>query len=174
MPGITLLGNFWLGWVFILFLTFMNRRETNSLRFGLFSSVIYSCVYGVNSIIRYLVDRPRPFVDHDIIVRLPYLFADISIIGPSFPSGTTATAFALATLAVYETKILGNYRFVFYVIAGLVGFSRVYLGLHYPSDVVCGAILGYGLTNLMLSNHWLRVKIVGRVGDFIEKARRSI
>ncbi len=60
----------------------------------------------------------------------------------SFPSGHAASAFAGAWLL---TKYYPKWRSFFYAIAVLVGFCRVYLGVHYPSDVVVGSITGVGL-----------------------------
>jgi undecaprenyl-diphosphatase len=76
-----------------------------------------------------LVDRHRPF-EHQL--------------GPpsarhSFPSGHTATSFACATiLAAYVPRL----RVPFFLLAALIGLSRIYNGMHYPSDVLAGAILG--------------------------------
>lgn len=57
----------------------------------------------------------------------------------SFPSGHTSTAFTLATVLGERYRMKG----FFYTIATLVGYSRVALGKHYPSDVLAGAIIGY-------------------------------
>ncbi|MBB6455418.1 undecaprenyl-diphosphatase [Salirhabdus euzebyi] len=57
----------------------------------------------------------------------------------SFPSGHTTAIFALITPFVIQIPIL---MLFLYPIASLVGLSRVFLGLHYPSDVLCGALLG--------------------------------
>jgi undecaprenyl-diphosphatase len=76
-----------------------------------------------------LVHRHRPF-EHQI--------------GPSerthsFPSGHSATSFAAATmLSAYAPR----FRVAFYTLACLIAFSRLYNGVHYPTDVVAGALLG--------------------------------
>jgi undecaprenyl-diphosphatase len=45
-----------------------------------------------------------------------------------------------------------RYRIFFFIIAGLIGWTRIYMGLHFPTDVMVGGILGYGITRLFL--HW--------------------
>ena len=58
----------------------------------------------------------------------------------SFPSGHTGTSFAAAVVLFlsYPKK----YSFWFLVLAFLIGFSRLYVGVHYPTDVLAGALIG--------------------------------
>lgn len=87
---------------------------------------------------KYGFNRKRPFVTY------PDLITKKSEAGsPSFPSGHTSQAFATATsLSLAYPK--------WYVIApsllwaGAVGYSRMELGVHYPSDVLVGALIGIG------------------------------
>ena len=84
-----------------------------------------------------LVDRPRPPVDD------PGLGALSAIPGnPSFPSGHSATAFAAATAVAILCPRLRPYALA---IAASVALSRVYLRVHFPLDVVAGALVGAGL-----------------------------
>lgn len=91
-------------------------------------------VYGANTAIKLLVRRPRP-----AIPGLPPLASTPSKL--SFPSAHTATA--CAGTALYSA--LGVPRAALLALAGVTGISRLYLGLHYPSDVLAGAVLGAGI-----------------------------
>ena len=85
-------------------------------------------------ILKHIVCRPRPFTVNsaiDIIIKAPSGF--------SFPSSHTATCFAMATAIYLFHKRLG---IIAYIYAALVAFSRMYLYVHYPSDIFGGVILG--------------------------------
>lgn len=93
--------------------------------------------YGLDILIKHLVKRRRPFIQNVSIV--PVYRAGST----SFPSGHTSTTFASATaLSMAYPK--------WYVIApsflwaGSVSYSRMYLGVHYPTDVAAGIVLGVG------------------------------
>jgi undecaprenyl-diphosphatase len=94
----------------------------------------------LSSTVKQLVDRPRPALSVDSIQPAVTTPPD-----PSFPSGHTTTAFAAAVaVSVLHPKL----RVPMIAIAALVGLSRVYLGMHFPLDVMAGAVLGtaVGLT----------------------------
>jgi membrane-associated phospholipid phosphatase len=88
--------------------------------------------------VKYVVNRPRPFTSyHDIIQK------DFNVGSKSFPSGHTSSAFALATSVSLEYPkwyvIAPSYAW-----ACAVGYSRMRLGVHYPTDVFAGAVIGAG------------------------------
>lgn len=98
-----------------------------------FIALILTFVSG-ELIIKNLVCRPRPFYENpdlQLIIPPPSGF--------SFPSSHTATSFAAATVIFIFSKKLGA---VAIVLALIIAFSRLYLYVHYPSDVLCGMLLG--------------------------------
>ena len=105
---------------------------------------------GITTALKYTINRSRPFETYPDIIKK----ADAG--SPSFPSGHTSGAFATATalsLAYPEWYVI----IPSFTYAGAVGYSRMYLGVHYPSDVLAGAILGAGSAYLTFKvNQMLR------------------
>jgi undecaprenyl-diphosphatase len=84
------------------------------------------------------VDRPRPRVSH--LVAVPH--------SASFPSGHAATSFACATvLGVLVPPLCAPAL----LLAAAVAYSRLYVGVHYPLDVLAGALLGIATARLLLA-----------------------
>ena len=124
----------------ILFGIFFTHRDWKGKRYieWLQESVIVGAsvlvAYVVTIVLKYLAHAPRPFVAlvniHPLIVETPY---------DSFPSGHATAFFALATAIYIYDKRWGA---VFFVIAILVALSRVISGVHFPIDILVGAIIG--------------------------------
>jgi membrane-associated phospholipid phosphatase len=92
--------------------------------------------------LKLVVNRPRPFAVYPEIQKLDKAGSY------SFPSGHTSSAFAFATsvsLAYPQWYVVAPS----FAWASLVGYSRMHLGVHYPSDVLVGALLGIGSAYLM-------------------------
>jgi membrane-associated phospholipid phosphatase len=86
--------------------------------------------------IKMFTDRSRPFL---VLEGTRIIGREES--GRSFPSGHTSQIFFMATLLRYQFHDTGQI-IAFYLIAVLVGFTRIYVGAHYPRDVLGGAVLG--------------------------------
>jgi membrane-associated phospholipid phosphatase len=107
----------------------------------------------VTDVLKLAFNRPRP------AERYPNeVFVLNSSKGYSFPSGHTSVAFSTATTL---TLIYPKWWVAVpaYAWAGCVGYSRLYLGRHYPSDVLAGALVGTGSS---IFSHWLNKKIFPR------------
>lgn len=119
------------------------------------SAVMMAAAIALGSIIELIVGqiyyRPRPY----LILSDLNLFSSILSQDPSFPSGHTARAFAGALAFSYNYK---RWSYLMLPLAVAVGLSRVYLAVHYPSDIIGGALVGLGsfLTIALIVNRcWI-------------------
>lgn len=130
--AMTALGDHALLWLLLLAFFVLIRRELRtsvSLTLALGSSAVLT-----NYVIKLLVLRPRPFVTYLELIALIVPSDEWS-----FPSAHTATSFAAATAIFSYHKKMGV---ACYIAAALIAFSRLYLGVHYPSDVCAGVLVG--------------------------------
>lgn len=88
----------------------------------------------VERVMKPIIARDRPFLHGPPIAIIGYAPA-----GPSFPSGHAAVAFAGAFVL---SRVAPRGRVVWWPIAVVISYSRIYLGVHYPLDVVFGAAAG--------------------------------
>lgn len=103
------------------------------------------------------IDRARPFVDHPHAHLFLSHGAD-----PGFPSDHATGAFAIAFALVLRDRLVGS---IALVLAFVLSVGRVALGVHYPSDVSAGAVLGL-IAALLLWIPWARERI-DRFADWI-------
>lgn len=103
-------------------------------------------------IIKAITDRDRPFLALDKARVIGWREK-----GDSFPSGHTTQIFFLMTLFIYHFHIGLIVSAALYAIAALVGFTRIYVGAHYPRDVIAGVVLGsvWGMLAVMVDRYWL-------------------
>ncbi|MDO9581385.1 MAG: phosphatase PAP2 family protein, partial [Bacteroidales bacterium] len=93
--------------------------------------------FSITTALKYSINRERPYITYTDITKKSTGGS------PSFPSGHTSSAFSIATsLSLTYPKwyiVIPTYTW-----ADTVGYSRMHLGVHYPSDVVAGALIGAG------------------------------
>lgn len=129
----TSLGNLGLIWIAISILLILSKKYR---KIGLLTlaALIVNTILG-EGILKHIIERPRPFTtypDLHIIIPKPTSY--------SMPSGHTSASFAAAFMLAYSFK---NLKVYIYLLASLIAFSRLYLLVHYPSDVLTGILLGY-------------------------------
>lgn len=149
MIFITTLGNggmIWIAATIILLIPKKTRKVGMISAVALLGSLIIN-----NNIVKNLVQRPRPYMtfqDIQILIPTPSEF--------SFPSGHTSSSFAAAS--VFYTHLPKKIGVPAVVLAGLIGLSRLYVGVHYPTDVIAGILMGIFLGYLaeILVNTFLK------------------
>jgi membrane-associated phospholipid phosphatase len=99
----------------------------------------------VNQVLSHLWGRDRPFADHPGVHLLIGHGAD-----GSFPSDHAAAAFAIAAVLFVFHRRLGVLALV---AAALMGLARIYVGVHYPADVLVGALVGIAVAAVLVT--WL-------------------
>ena len=125
-------GLLWIALCLLLLLHPKTRRAGAAGGLALLFSLLFT-----NLIIKQLVGRTRPWL---ILVGLVPLVAESD--PNSFPSGHTSASFAAAT-AFFHTLPRRWMRVTAVVMAAVMGLSRLYVGVHFPSDVLCGALVGF-------------------------------
>lgn len=130
---ITTLGNGGLIWIgLVLFLIFMKKTRKQGIIAAV--SLALTCVIN-NLLIKNIFDRIRPY---EVVEGLEILIEKQKDF--SFPSGHTAVAFG--TAVVFFMLFPRKYGIPVLILAILMGISRVYVGVHYPTDVICGMMIG--------------------------------
>ena len=141
LPWLTYLGSHY-AFVLFIILSWAITRKRKVLRYlillyAIQSTVIYS--------LKFLIQRQRPFLFLEIASKLSK--GPGEILDPSFPSAHADFSFMMATLLA---AWFPRYWIIFFVGALFVSWTRIYLGVHYPTDVIVGAILGYGITRVYI------------------------
>ncbi|MDR3576892.1 MAG: phosphatase PAP2 family protein [Anaerolineaceae bacterium] len=107
----------------------------------------------VVELVKAIIHRSRPFIK-----LVQTRIVGFRPIGRSFPSGHTSQAFFMATLIVQSTHASVWAGLILYGLAILVGLTRMYVGAHYPRDVLAGAILGtaWGLLGIIVDGYMFK------------------
>lgn len=140
MPIITCMGNFGAIWIMISAIILLGSIH-RLIGYIVIFTLIISTIFG-EVIIKNIVRRVRPCNEYNnvrLLISRPLSY--------SFPSGHTLSSFAVAKIL---SMCYVQYKFIFIGIAFLIALSRVYLYVHYPTDIIAGIILGILCSKLIL------------------------
>lgn len=129
----TKLGSAGIFWIVLTMLMFIFSKKSKKPAITSALALVFSVIIA-NLILKNIVARPRPcWIDKNIhmLVKIPKDF--------SFPSGHSSASFASATAIFYYYRKQGIFL---YILAVLIALSRLYLFVHFPTDVLIGSILG--------------------------------
>lgn len=142
MPFVTQQQNWNMVYIILLIWLLWKGGRTGRIAFVLLIITIICSDQLSSTFIKAWVARPRPC--HSLTMLR--LLVDCGS-GYSFPSSHAVNNFAAAVILSYFYK---QYRSVYFSIAAVVAFSRVYVGVHYPIDIVVGALIGFFVAKLIL------------------------
>ncbi|WP_137789119.1 undecaprenyl-diphosphatase [Bacillus sp. E(2018)] len=144
-------------YAFVLLLIMLWWRNKKNDRVIVFQALFaFSLSYTVNRLIELFLYRERPFIAHDIVQLVEHAA------NSSFPSDHAASAISIAATLMMVTL---GYRYVWCLFAILIAFSRVWVGVHYPFDVLAGALIG---ALIALVTHFILIKMKP-IADFLRR-----
>ena len=139
------------GYLFFLFIWLLTviKEKKKAFLVLILSTIAWGMADATGNLLKYIIERPRPFDSIDYIRLLVGKGTSYS-----FPSNHAMTSFAVATVLGYFHRYL---RLPAFIIAIVVALSRIYVGVHYPSDVLGGAFLGIAIAFFVIYG-WKRLK----------------
>src|SRR3989304_10433879 len=139
LPWLTYLGSHFAVIFFVLFSWILTKQRKILRHLILLYAIQSAVIYGL----KFLIQRQRPFLFLEMASKLSR--GPGEILDPSFPSAHAALSFMMAAVL---SNWFPRYRMLFFIAAAFLGWTRIYLGVHYPTDVIAGALLGYGITKV--------------------------
>lgn len=134
----TTIGNAGMIWIALIIFLLIQKKTR---KFGLLCLLALVSEYFINDmVIKNIIARERPFIANnlDILIKAP--------IGYSMPSGHSASSFVMAGMfLLYKQKG----RFLVLFLAMIIAYSRVYLHVHYMSDILVGAFVGLSIATII-------------------------
>jgi len=117
----------------LLLFSVRNYRKYWPMVVGAFSAAIVSR-FIITEIIRFFWPRLRPFVENQANLIISQSSAE-----PSFPSGHASFYFTISAVVYFYNKKLG---IIFFAVSVFMGLARIFVGVHWPSDILFGVLVG--------------------------------
>ena len=161
---------------FILGICLLIPRKTRKLGILVFAGLAFASIIN-NLCLKEIIERPRPYnLDPEVWKNAGYEYVWPNLIKKSdswsFPSGHTSTSIGagFALLLACRKKELGI-GIPAFIISLLIGFSRIYVHVHYPTDVIVGALIGLlsGLVMYLVFDKLVFPKVVPAIENKINK-----
>ncbi|RWR11674.1 undecaprenyl-diphosphatase [Siminovitchia fortis] len=131
------------GLVFVWLWFSKSGNPVDNRKIVLYALTITVIALGINKAIELMYFRPRPFVTYAV-----NLLSDKANSDPSFPSNHSAGAFAITCALFWYRRRIGS---ALLIMAFFMALSRIYIGVHYPSDVTAGALIALIVTIVIMS-----------------------
>ena len=131
MPFTTRMGNLGLIWIIMAVILILDKPY-RAIGGSVILTLIVAAALG-EGLVKHIVRRVRPckYKNYNLLIATPITY--------SFPSGHALSSFAVAEVL---SMSFHQYKFIFMGLAFLIAFSRLYLDVHYPTDVIAGIIIG--------------------------------
>ena len=168
---------------FVLGICLLIPRKTRKLGVLLFAGLAISSLIN-NVALKNLIERPRPYIlwdeNPEVWLRAGYTYEWPELIKKSeswsFPSGHTSTSIGAAFALLLGCCKKGEKKYLSvgipaFIISLLIGFSRIYVHVHYPTDVIAGAVVGLigGLIAYLLIDKLFMKKAVPAIEKKLDK-----
>ncbi|MGE7917134.1 undecaprenyl-diphosphatase [Lysinibacillus xylanilyticus] len=129
--------------VFMLFLWFTGNKEKREEKQYTAMYIVFTCLLGLalNAILHFVYYHPRPFVTHHVHQLVPHA------VDSSFVSDHAVLVFSVACTLLLRKD---SWKYPVLVWAIIVGISRIFVGVHYPADVIGGALLSLGASIVVM------------------------
>jgi undecaprenyl-diphosphatase len=162
LKGAVLMAMFWWAWIYY---GTEDRQARETLLFTLFLSVVSVAIARLLALS--LPFRVRPLQNPQLDFRMPYEMDPKTLIGwSSFPSDHAAIFFCLAIGFWFVSRRLGALAIAYVLI--LIALPRLYLGIHYPTDIIAGFLIALAMASLVKIPK-LRSAIVGPGMKILER-----
>ena len=152
-------ANTWIPfYLFLIVFALVNFNPQKALLWILFAVITFAISDQLSShLIKNWIARPRPCNDEYLMSRVRLLLNSCGT-GYSFTSSHATNHFAFALYVITSlSTVIKKWKYILLIWAASIAYAQVYVGVHYPLDVLCGALLGAGIG--YLTGHYFSTRI---------------